>query len=371
MMKSTLSLLMVGILLGSCSQPSRNLAPVVFKGDKGERFEAMGSTSSKFGLQKPLPVWEEVDVSHALLPQAASFTTHQVRPGETVLTISNLYHIELPALIEINDLRPPYHLQGGQLIKIPQKEMRSPIIPDRVEMSESQTRFVPGMEATAPLGTGPMSQSGFLTPPSVASPPLSQGPLPLGNSSWGSEKMCPDSGIPTPGIISPIPPLSPKEMRESSVGPSILPSPVGPLEEIKKEETLSKSPPISPSEKIFSYPVTGEIIMGFGTQPNGSQNDGLNIAAPQGAPIRAAAAGTVTYAGNELPGFGNLVLVKHENGWMSAYGHMDKIRVKRGESLKKGQELGTIGKTGSVSSPQLHFELRHAGICVNPTGYMK
>ena len=99
-------------------------------------------------------------------------------------------------------------------------------------------------------------------------------------------------------------------------------------------------------------------------------NDGINIAAPRGSPVRAAGSGTVAYAGNELRGFGNLLLIRHAGGWMSAYAHNETLLVSRGEEVARGQIISHAGSTGSVNSPQAHFELRRNGKPVNPVKYL-
>jgi murein DD-endopeptidase MepM/ murein hydrolase activator NlpD len=112
--------------------------------------------------------------------------------------------------------------------------------------------------------------------------------------------------------------------------------------------------------------VRGTIMSAFGAKPGGLQNDGINIAAPRGTPVRAAEHGVVVYAGNELKGFGNLLLVRHADGWMSAYAHLDEAAVARGAQVQRGQVIGQVGQTGGVASPQLHFELRRGGRAVDP-----
>lgn len=120
----------------------------------------------------------------------------------------------------------------------------------------------------------------------------------------------------------------------------------------------------------FLWPVRGRVIAGFGPGPDGTHNDGINIAAPRGAPVEAIAAGVVIYAGNELRGYGNLILIKHPEGWISAYAHLDVILVRRAERVSRGQVIGRVGSTGSVRTPQLHFELRRADRAVNPLKFL-
>ncbi|MDE3114438.1 MAG: M23 family metallopeptidase [Pseudomonadota bacterium] len=120
----------------------------------------------------------------------------------------------------------------------------------------------------------------------------------------------------------------------------------------------------------FVWPVVGRVLQPFGSLSNGERNDGINIAARRGEPIRAAAAGTVSYAGDELKDYGNLVLIRHDDGYVTAYAHAQSILVSRGEHVAKGQVIGYAGSTGNVASPQLHFEIRHGVRPVDPKPLM-
>ena len=120
----------------------------------------------------------------------------------------------------------------------------------------------------------------------------------------------------------------------------------------------------------FSMPVSGKIIVAFGSTGGGERNDGINIAANAGTPFRAAADGTVTYAGNELKGYGNLILIKHDGGYVTAYAHAASIGVARGQVVAKGDVIGTVGQTGDVDQPQLHFEIRRDMKPIDPRAVM-
>lgn len=120
----------------------------------------------------------------------------------------------------------------------------------------------------------------------------------------------------------------------------------------------------------FAWPVSGRVISEYGATANGGKNDGINIATPWGTPVRASAAGTVTYAGNELKDYGNLVLVKHSGGYTTAYAHAERLVVARGDFVARGQVIGYAGQTGDVSTPQVHFEIRSATTPVNPRSYL-
>jgi murein DD-endopeptidase MepM/ murein hydrolase activator NlpD len=111
---------------------------------------------------------------------------------------------------------------------------------------------------------------------------------------------------------------------------------------------------------VFVWPIQGQVISGFGGRGQGPRNDGLNIRANAGDPVRAAASGDVVYAGDQVPGFGNLVLIKHADGWVTAYGHLGRVDVRMQQKVTQGQAIGQTGTTGGVSEPQLHFEVRYA-----------
>ena len=120
----------------------------------------------------------------------------------------------------------------------------------------------------------------------------------------------------------------------------------------------------------FRWPARGRVISGAGAMGNGQQNDGINLALPEGTPVHAAEDGVVAYAGSELKGYGNLVLVRHSNGFVTAYAHASEILVKRGDQVRRGQVIAKSGQTGNVTSPQLHFEIRKGSAPVDPTQYL-
>jgi len=135
-------------------------------------------------------------------------------------------------------------------------------------------------------------------------------------------------------------------------------------------DTVAKTADAAGAMPSFRWPVRGRVIAGFGASTNGAQNDGINLAVPAGTPVKAADDGVVAYAGNELKGYGNLVLVRHPNGFVSAYAHASELLVKRGDSIKRGQVIARAGQTGNVTSPQLHFEIRKGSTPVDPTKYL-
>src|SRR5262249_11471085 len=124
------------------------------------------------------------------------------------------------------------------------------------------------------------------------------------------------------------------------------------------DETPAPAPIKSDASPGFRWPVKDRVIAGFGPKPNGRQTAGINLTVPEGTPVKAAEDGVVAYAGNELKGYGNLVLIRHSNGYVTAYAHAKELLVKRGDQVKRGQVIANSGQTGNVDTPQLHFEVR-------------
>jgi murein DD-endopeptidase MepM/ murein hydrolase activator NlpD len=141
------------------------------------------------------------------------------------------------------------------------------------------------------------------------------------------------------------------------------------------EEKPAAEAPAKPAETTgalptFRWPVRGKVITSYGAKTNGKANDGINLAVPEGTPVKAAEDGVVAYSGNELKGYGNLILVRHANGYVTAYAHASELLVKRGDSIKRGQIIAKSGQSGEVASPQLHFEIRKGASPVDPLQFL-
>jgi murein DD-endopeptidase MepM/ murein hydrolase activator NlpD len=205
--------------------------------------------------------------------------------------------------------------------------------------------------------------------------------------------MAPVAPAPSPGPSTPARHLTPDVVPLDNPPPTRAVSPLGaPVHRAVPPATASRSPPAAPpSVRVrtepetakanpapaalphgahFSWPLNGRILAGYGAAADGSRNDGISIAAPRGAPIAAIEAGTVAYAGNELRGYGNLILIKHADGWISAYGHCDELLVKKGDQVHRGKVIAKVGASGNVSEPQLYFELRRGKQPVDPREFL-
>jgi murein DD-endopeptidase MepM/ murein hydrolase activator NlpD len=135
-------------------------------------------------------------------------------------------------------------------------------------------------------------------------------------------------------------------------------------------ESPAKAAEATGALPTFRWPVRGKVITSYGAKTNGKANDGINLAVPEGTPVKAAEDGVVAYSGNELKGYGNLVLVRHSNGYVTAYAHASELLVKRGDTIKRGQIIAKSGQSGEVGSPQLHFEIRKGSSPVDPLQFL-
>lgn len=257
---------------------------------------------------------------------------HTVVAGETLTGISNAYGVDMTRLARMNEIPAPYGVRTGQVLAIPNPEPKQPL-PDVVRPLVASSPKVPGQDTGKPAATGPAGA----VEPSKAAP---ANPQPSGETS------VPGKGSPevaTTAVTAPMPPAA-------------------------RSEPMAEPPKRAGSK--FGWPAKGKIIVGFGVSASGLRNDGINIAVAAGSVVRAAENGIVVYAGNELKGFGNLLLIKHADGWMTAYAHNSELAVLRGDVVKKGQAIARAGATGSVTSPQVHFEVRKDGQAVDPAQYM-
>ncbi|MET0546068.1 MAG: M23 family metallopeptidase [Caulobacterales bacterium] len=249
-----------------------------------------------------------------------------VEPGETLFEISRRYQVPIDALIAENRLRPPYSLEKGQLIRLPDANVYI--------VRRGETFWT-------------VAEKFSIDPHSFATLNRLQKPYMLIE---GQEVVLP-AGATAKNNYTPKPPIK--------AGTKVAAASAAPLPPVTQ-------PAIDAPSGRFIWPVSGPLTQGFGPMPNGQRSDGLQISAPEGAPIRAADAGTVVYAGNDLPGYGNLVLIKHEGGWITAYANARRIIAKEGAKVAKGDVIAEVGSTGRLKTSALHFELRRGPRPVDP-----
>lgn len=296
----------------------------------------------------PAPVTQHGESRPALSRAEAASGAVVVQPGETLYAISRRTGVALRALIDTNGLQAPYRLREGQRLALPGRSTA----PAAAGNERASRVGQPGPSGAAVVESSPLPSQGPARP-SPAPPPAA-----------------PSEGGAVPSAAAPVSPPLPAPLPSSA--PAAAPDQGS--QGVTKPAAAAPAPVDTPAParaaRVFLWPVRGTIVSGFGAKTGGLQNDGINIAGPHGAPVRAAENGVVVYAGNELKGFGNLLLLRHADGWMSAYAHLDEIQVERGQTVQRGQTIARLGQTGSVTTPQLHFELRRAGKAVDPRGHL-
>jgi murein DD-endopeptidase MepM/ murein hydrolase activator NlpD len=258
------------------------------------------------------------------------------KAGDSVYSIADQFHVDQSQLIRFNQLQPPYTIAAGQKILLPAAIQQAPDMPVAMAAPSSAVTSVP---LDAP------SSGGVATQPLSTSTPQA---VPQSTTSTTSTATQP---APMPTATPSVKPLTAPSAGTATDQPAAvanIPQPTG------------------RAGGFFQWPVNGKIISGFGATSGGLHNDGINIAAPRGTPVHAAENGVVVYAGNQLRGFGNLVLIRHADGWVTAYAHNDTLLVKKGQQVKRGDVIARVGSTGNVSQPQLHFELRKGTEAVDP-----
>ena len=276
----------------------------------------------------------------------------RVGKGDTVYALSRRHRVSVRAIIEANRLGPPYHLRVGQRIVLPRTKRHA------VERGDTLN----GISRRYGVGLYSLSRVNGLVPPYI----IKVGQiLRIPGAAVGGGQARSAQGDRTRRRAGPK--SYPKSTVAAPKPPAAAPKP---LARMPKPPARVPKPPAR-GGKGFLWPVKGKLVSRFGVKQKGLHNDGINIAAPRGTPVLAAENGIVAYAGNELRGFGNLLLVKHSGGWLTAYAHNERLLVKRGERVRKGQRIANVGSTGTVSTPQLHFELRKGRRAVNPRKHLR
>ena len=254
-----------------------------------------------------------------------------VGKGDTVYGLSRRHRISARAIIEANKLQAPYVLTPGQRLVLPRA--RDYVVKRGDSLSVIAAKTNSDMYAIARL-------NGLKAPYTI---------------NIDQRLALPDANRAQPVSIPIAEAAAPKRTSLST--------------KARPKQQAIAAPPVR-SGKGFLWPLKGKIVSTYGGKSQGLKNDGINIAAPRGTHVMAAENGVVAYAGNELRGFGNLLLLKHTGGWITAYAHNETLLVKRGDKIKKGQTIAKVGSSGSVQVPQLHFELRKGKVAIDPIKYL-
>jgi murein DD-endopeptidase MepM/ murein hydrolase activator NlpD len=268
---------------------------------------------------------------------AVSGGTVVVQPGETLFALSRRTGVELRDLISANGLEPPYALRSGQRLTIPAARYHV-VQPGETGYAISRaygvdlTALARLNDLAAPYGVRIGQRLRLPASGSAAPDPITT-----------SGQALASTGEAAPGSVA-------------KTGPA----------------TATPAPIPRPGSFAgrFTWPVEGRVISGYGPKAGGLHNDGINIAVNRGTTVRAAADGVVAYASDGLAGFGWLLLIKHGDGWVTAYAHNQELLVSRGDTVRQGDPVARAGATGAVDRPQLHFEIRRGRQAMNPTQYL-
>ena len=304
-------------------------------------------------------------------------TTIIVGTSDTLEVLAQRYHVTPAAILAANGYKGPRTLSPGQQLIIPNASIAAapvaaapatkPVasaaaivhvvnhgdtlagIAHRNHISVSELARANNLDANAPLKQGTrLTVPAKIADAAPAQPAAVAQPVPT-------------TTIAGPRLAAATPAGPPQSARYAQANPA--PEPVEAAPAPKPAETTSALP-------TFRWPVRGKVITGYGAKTNGKSNDGINVAVPEGTPVKAAEDGVVAYSGNELKGYGNLVLVRHSNGYVTAYAHASELLVKRGDTIKRGQVIAKSGQSGEVGSPQLHFEIRKGSTPVDPLQFL-
>ena len=284
---------------------------------------------------------------------------HESREGDTLYSISRMYDMKVNDVIALNNLKFPYSIYPGDKIKVTKKAGENKNIEEKkIDIKKNDKNIQLASESK------PKNEKSSFKPSEEKAKEISEK-----NHSKEIEKY----GF-KPSEVRAMEINKKNNATDSKTAQNI----INPTKNEIVETKLSINKPIDKDsiKKIanktnrFSWPVRGEVISKFGPKSAGLYNDGINIKASEGQAVGASEDGIVAYVGNELKGYGNLVIIKHSGGWISAYAHLKNSLVERGQKINKGQKIGNVGNSGKVKFPQLYFGLRKGRDAVNPESYL-
>ena len=316
-------------------------------------------TSSVIALNRTAPPYV-IHVGQQL--KVPYFRIHRVRAGETLYAISRVYGVSMAEIAHFNLLETPFTLRPATVLQIPQRgggELRVASVDAR---TWPVTPAAPRIDRDQVVVTKPQpTRSNKDLSVETLSPPKKQTaalPVPV-----KPEVIKPQAAQAVQAAQSqkPIAKKAPEPVKLG--GTKIAKADLPPL---PRNRYSIKHPP-KRSDKIFRWPVKGKLLSGYGKKKNGLNNDGINIAVKPGTAIKAAENGIVSYVGNEMRSFGNLILISHADGYVTTYGHTSEILVRKGDVVRRGDVIARAGSTGDVQTAQLHFEIRKKGTALNPS----
>jgi murein DD-endopeptidase MepM/ murein hydrolase activator NlpD len=314
-------------------------------------------------------------------------TTIIVGTSDTLDTLSRRYNVSSAAILQANGYKGPRTLSPGQQLIIPHPT--AVVAAPAVALAPALTAPASRAVAVAAAPTVHVVNHGDTLLSIARRNHVPVGELARANHLEPSAKIRLGMKLTVPGAkTAAIAPAAQPAMAAVAVPPAAAPAAPASrmaaaggapqsarLAQATATEDAADATPVKATEATgalptFRWPVRGKVITSYGAKTNGKSNDGINLAVPEGTPVKAAEDGVVAYSGNELKGYGNLVLVRHSNGYVTAYAHASELLVKRGDTIKRGQIIAKSGQSGEVGSPQLHFEIRKGSSPVDPLQFL-
>jgi murein DD-endopeptidase MepM/ murein hydrolase activator NlpD len=341
-----------------------------------------GSVSYAPPAHPPIEATGTVPRSVAATPNAAARgTTIIVGTSDTLEVLARRYNVSTAEILRVNGYKGPRALSPGQQLIIPRPTATAVAAPAPVP-AVAPPASKPVAAAPAPASVHVVNKGDTLH--SIAHRnhiPVAE--LARANNLDQSARLSLGMKLTVPGAktVAAAPAVAPAPAAPAApAGKIVATAPtqsarlVQPTANVE-ESAAAPEAALKPGEATgalptFRWPVRGKVITSYGSKTNGKANDGINVAVPEGTPVKAAEDGVVAYSGNELKGYGNLVLVRHSNGFVTAYAHASELMVKRGDTIKRGQVIAKSGQSGEVGSPQLHFEIRKGSSPVDPLQFL-
>jgi murein DD-endopeptidase MepM/ murein hydrolase activator NlpD len=324
---------------------------------------------------RPIETTGSVPRSVAAVHAPARGTTIIVGTSDTLEVIARRYNVTPAAILQANGYRGPRVLSPGQQLIIPHSgavaavpAAPAPLIKPVAIMPAASVHVVNHGDTLMSIARRNHISAGELA--------KANGLEPGSKLRIGMKLNVPSraAGVPAaPAVVGQAAPTVPTTRMALAAPESQQKARLAQttnVEEAPVADTPAKAAEATGALPTFRWPVRGKVTVGYGAKTNGKANDGINVAVPEGTPVKAAEDGVVTYSGNELKGYGNLVLVHHSNGYVTAYAHASELLVKRGDTIKRGQIIAKSGQSGDVGSPQLHFEIRKGSAPVDPLQFL-
>jgi murein DD-endopeptidase MepM/ murein hydrolase activator NlpD len=321
----------------------------------------LGTTRKQLAADNNLKEPYLLKPGQVLKGPASKGKAYVVGSGDTLYAIARRFGVSAKALADENDMALDDPIRSGQKLRLPTGYKDSGPVKKTVTVTVQDPAPPPVRPAprpAPPVVTSPPPET-RPAPPPATTPPVTRPAPPVSRP--------PETKPATPPATKPQPrppvikPATPPVTRPPTTVP-VTPPPATrppPLQE-DRPPTYTDADYARMAAGRFDWPVRGSVLSGYGPTGPSQRNDGVDIGAPAGTPVRAAADGMVVYSGGDVPTFGVTVLIQHADGWVTVYGHLQRADVKMQQRVTKGQQIGLVGKSGDAPRPQLHFEVRHS-----------